>query len=133
MGQSILPQNSLPKNQKPINRHKAQPNRHGLASLNSPRNRASTQDNRGQETQLITVGLARAKTLETVEIEGADGETGCDGGDGAGACIADYSAEGGEDGEGEGGVDFEGLFYLCLLLVWLRGRGCVGVGGRGPF
>jgi hypothetical protein len=91
----LLPKRQ-PKNYHPIRRQNTQPHRHRLPpGLNRSRDRAPTQHGRSQQADFLAVGLTSAQTQESEEVEGANGETGRDGGDRAGAGIPDCAAEGG--------------------------------------
>ena len=82
----------------------AQSNRQRLLTPDGARDRATGQDDAGQQTQLYAVRLAVCDAVAAQPVQGADGAAGCDRGDRTRAYIAHCTAAGGQAGEDVGDV-----------------------------
>ena len=91
-----------PKTIKPKSSHSAQPDRQRLLRLNRPWYATPRQHHTGQQRQFQAVGLAVLDAIAAERVEGADGAARGQGGHGARADVACYSAPGGQAGEDVG-------------------------------
>jgi hypothetical protein len=94
-----------PKNHKSISRNQTQPNGQRLPfRLDSPGYGASSKHHRCEKRQFLAIRLLETKTVEAESVNCSNADTGDDGGNGAGAGVAYYASDGGEEGESAGRV-----------------------------